>query len=193
MNYCNVIPCNRKVHAGHMCTMHYSRYVRRGNPYYFTGKAKLIVSRTNYRGPSRRSTYISYTAMKQRCLNPKNTNYKYYGGRGIKVHDAWVHSFQAFVDDLGLRPDGKTLDRIDHNGNYEPGNVRWANKHEQAANRSSSTKMVGVKYNSFTGKWYASLCIDGYNVLDGYRFNTREDAYKARTQAVVKYLQNPET
>jgi hypothetical protein len=85
----------------------------------------------------------SYGAMMNRCYNPNATNYKYYGGRGIKVSERWKGNFQNFRADLGPRPPGCTLDRINNNGDYEPGNVRWATKIEQA-NNQSTTHLVAV-------------------------------------------------
>jgi hypothetical protein len=72
--------------------------------------------------------------MIQRCNNPKATNYKYYGGRGITVCDRW-HSFINFLADMGERPAGMTLDRIDVNGKYEPSNCRWTTSSEQQQNK----------------------------------------------------------
>ena len=75
--------------------------------------------------------------MKGRCLNPKSTGYKYYGGRGISVWPEWVDSFEAFFTHIGEKPTPEhSLDRIDVNGNYEPGNVRWATTFEQAVNKT---------------------------------------------------------
>lgn len=81
------------------------------------------------------TTYNSWAAMKQRCYDPKRSNYAYYGGRGIKVCDQWINSFDQFLADMGERPEGKTLDRIDVNGNYEPSNCRWVTAKEQTSNR----------------------------------------------------------
>lgn len=94
-------------------------------------------------------TYRAWQSMKQRCLNPRCHNYRLYGGRGITICDRWVNSFENFLADLGERPgDGYSLDRIDVNGDYEPGNCRWANKVEQARNRRDSAyvEIEGVPY-----------------------------------------------
>ena len=87
-------------------------------------------------GSQRTPEYITWRNMLQRCGNPRAHNYKYYGGRGIRVCDRWVNSYTDFLLDVGRKPtDEHTLDRIDVNGNYEPGNVRWATWSEQAANK----------------------------------------------------------
>ncbi len=82
-------------------------------------------------------TYRSWRSWIARCLNPNTPNFRYWGGRGITISDRWLgdHGFENFLADLGERPDGLTLDRIDNEGNYEPGNVRWASWTQQANNR----------------------------------------------------------
>lgn len=83
----------------------------------------------------RHALYSTWCQMRRRCENPGATQYPYYGGRGIKVCERWRQDFAAFVADVGERPEGMTLDRINNDGNYEPGNVRWATRAEQRANR----------------------------------------------------------
>jgi hypothetical protein len=82
----------------------------------------------------RTPTYRSWQAMKERCFNEKSIGYKRYGGKGITVCERWKNSFENFLADMGERPEGKTIDRIDHTGNYEPSNCKWSTRKEQARN-----------------------------------------------------------
>jgi hypothetical protein len=93
-------------------------------------------------GDSSSTLYNCWRAIKQRCLNPKNKDYKNYGGRGITITLEWVNNFPAFRDyvfqSLGPCPKEHTLDRIDNDRNYEPGNLRWAPRSTQNRNRQNS-------------------------------------------------------
>jgi len=87
-------------------------------------------------------TFKSWESMKQRCTNQNSPDYFKYGGRGITICDRWLNSFDSFYEDMGLRPKGTTLDRIDNDGNYEPDNCRWATAIEQLSNRRNTARYM---------------------------------------------------
>ena len=107
----------------------------RGRPVnYITGHHALRHGHSTRAGVS--AEYTAWQGMKDRCFNSKQKDYHRYGGRGIKVCKRWLNSFENFLADVGPRPLGTTLDRFpNRNGDYEPGNVRWATRLEQSRNR----------------------------------------------------------
>jgi hypothetical protein len=125
---CSVVDCNNNASCRHevgpVCNAHYLRFRRSGH----FGK----------RDEARQSedpAYRVWINMKSRCLNPNATGFDLYGGRGISIHPSWLASFEKFLSDVGPRPTGShTLDRIDVNGDYEPGNCRWATQTQQCRN-----------------------------------------------------------
>lgn len=99
--------------------------------------ARRAGDRTRTHGQSKSSLYSIWDTMHQRCSNPKTKDFKNYGGRGISVCGAWDR-FETFAVDMGPRPDGLTLERVDTNGNYEPTNCIWATPLAQARNSRSN-------------------------------------------------------
>lgn len=93
-------------------------------------------------GASFTKEYNIWKGIKQRCFYPKHVQFDRYGGRGITMHPGWVDSYENFIKDMGPRPSSKhSVDRKDNNGNYEPGNCRWATKGEQSNNTSVTIKI----------------------------------------------------
>lgn len=147
------------------------------------------------------ATYNSWCGMKQRCNNPNFTTFKNYGGRGIKLCERW-NEFKNFLEDMGERPEEKTLDRINNNGNYNKENCKWATRKEQSSNMRSNVyltfygkkrtvaewcRKVGIKQDIFCKRrsmgWSIKECLWGKKQIN---FNKLEIP-KNRKEG-VKYL-----
>lgn len=132
---CSIPGCRKRARARTWCVRHYQHWRAHGDP--------LRTRGTERHGQYLSLTYRSWAAMLLRCTNPRTNGYENYGGRGIRVCDEWRRSYVAFRRDVGRRPSRRhTLDRIDPNGHYEPGNVRWATAKQQRHNRRDRLAMA---------------------------------------------------
>lgn len=114
-------------------------------------RTETTVARFTTHGATGTPEYKSWLGMIERCENTKHREFKYWGGRGIRVCARWRHSFGNFLQDMGERPPGTSIDRYPNNdGNYEPGNCRWATVEQQANNKRSNRIIVigGEKHTS---------------------------------------------
>jgi len=111
------------------------------------------------------SSYQTWQAMKTRCLNPKSSSYKNYGDRNITICDKWM-SFEGFFEDMGERPDGYSLDRIDNNKGYSKENCRWATPAEQNRN---------TRQNKFLTKNGKTMCMRDWSNETGIPYPTIQD------------------
>jgi hypothetical protein len=102
--------------------------------------------------------YRAWAEMKARCYRRTHAHYACYGGRGIRVCDVWRESYEAFLGDVGRRPArGYSLDRLDNNGHYEPGNCRWATQIEQVRNRRCTVYLTAFGRTQCLTAWAAEV------------------------------------
>lgn len=139
-----------------------------------------LVDRNKKHGLSKsyKSTYRSWKDMRSRCGNVNDFDYADYGGRGIRVCEQW-EDFAVFFRDMGARPNGKTLDRIDVNGNYRPENCRWADAKTQANNKRNNRLVEYQGQTRTLAQWCENFGIEQSKVK--YRINagwSLEDAFK---------------
>lgn len=176
---CSIEDCKEKHYALGFCNRHYETFKKYGDP---------LFTKTEKHGMSKTQTYRCWTNMKQRCNNKKKSQYKDYGGRGIKVCEEWINSFLEFHKDMGECPDNHSIDRIDVNGNYEPGNCRWADNTTQSQNtRTRTYSKTGCKgVTKLKDKFQALISKDGKNYYLKLH-NTFEEAVIARLKGELKY------
>lgn len=103
-------------------------------------------------GMARTPEHIIWTGIKARCLNRRNSAYYRYGGRGIKVCERWMHSFQNFLSDMGKKPSPDySIDRINNDGDYSPENCRWATRSQQMKNRNFMRHHQKIEFMGING------------------------------------------
>jgi len=157
---------------------------------------KYASIRNKTHGMSRTSAYRSWQEMKNRCTNTQQESYHIYGGRGITVYKPWLESFKTFLEYIGPKPPGNrwTIERIDVDGNYEPGNVLWANSEQQNRNRrkfrNNTSGTTGVSIRDYKGNIrYTAFWIDLVGKEHSKSFSTNKYGDKAEQMAIEYRLQ----
>lgn len=153
-------------------------------------KSDILRKKVTTHGLSKTAEYETWCGMRKRCLNKNTATYSYYGGRGITICERW-NIFENFLSDMGTKPHGNySIERIDVNGNYEPGNCKWASPTEQARNtrkrKDGKNVTVGVSWHKATHKYMAYIVVNGKPVYLGV-FVSIDEAAKARKSAELKY------
>lgn len=161
-----------------------------------------LVERNTKHGKAYTSAYFIWQGMKDRCCNPSNARYNDYGGRGIYVDPAWM-DFNVFYKDMGDRPKGKSLDRIDNNGPYRKGNCRWATRKEQNNNKRNTRYLTYNGETKLLSEWGETLGINpgtlGSRIARGRTvdqilqpytegMNTRKDATMVEFEGAMRPL-----
>jgi hypothetical protein len=152
--------------------------------------------------------YPTWAGIKARCNNPRDPSFEGYGGRGIKVCAAWADDIHAFLRDMGPRPPGTSIDRIDNDGDYAPGNCRWATPAQQRDNSRTPRRYRplpgttpkkrkdglpitripdGVAWNKDRTQFRAWIYTSDRRRLDLGTFDTAEEAVAARRAAEIKF------
>lgn len=173
---CTVEGCEKEEFCRGLCVAHYANALRHDKSF-----SRLRI-RTNKIKEHRRE-YDIWRSMKQRCFDKNHQAYYRYGGRGITVCDRWIgpYGFEHFYEDMGDKPDGKTLDREDNSKGYSPDNCRWATIWEQAKNTRKSdgrSLPVGVGYDKNKHRFTAYIQIGGEKLSK--RFINKDDAISQR-------------
>lgn len=115
-------------------------------------------------GKTNSPEYAIWTAMKSRCHNQNTIHYADYGGRGIKVCDRWKNSFENFFFDMGCKPDGMTIDRINNDGDYDPKNCKWASRLDQSNNKRNN-RIITINGESMTLSQWSKKCKVGESTI----------------------------
>ena len=136
-------------------------------------------------------TYKTWCSMKERCLNSNSKSYEEYGSKGISIYEPWKESFEEFLKDMGVRPEGTSLDRIDPEKDYTPDNCQWADASNQAFNKTlkitNTSGKTGVSYNAERDRWVAGITCNYEHIYLG-SFKDKKSAIDARLAAELKYF-----
>ena len=180
---CSIAPCEKAAHGRGYCRSHYMSWWRHGDASWID--CNRVHAET---GSTKHPLYSLYRGMISRCYSSGNPKYSRYGARGIKVCDRWLEpltiGFWNFVDDMGVRPPGYTLDRLDVDGDYSAENCRWASQFAQQSNRSNNRKHIGVRQTA-SGSWEAKAMAHGIEYQKN--FGTLEEAVAQRNEWENEY------
>jgi hypothetical protein len=144
-------------------------------------------------GLSKTSVYKSWSMMKSRCNNPEYSHYSYYGGRGITVCKEWEESFEVFLEDMGPKPEGFTLDRIDNEKGYYKENCKWSTREEQVDNRRNK---VNLTLNSLTfsvKEWAEILGVKRSQIYLALYNGATLEGYINKRNLIPRLLEHPLT
>lgn len=180
MRYCTFTGCTSKHKALGFCDNHYRKFQRWGDPFARSSHIR--------HGDRYSPEYMSWLHMKQRCTNPKDRAYKNYGGRGIKVCEAWLSDYRVFLQNMGRKPTPQhSIDRKDNDGDYTPDNCRWATSLEQNINqRVRKDNTSGYRGVYARGKkWAAYVRHSGLAINLGVFDDPTEAAY-VRDQVAIQ-------
>lgn len=176
---CKISTCTEKFLAKGYCRAHYEQVRVNG---YIT---RQFVSKNT--GKTKHPLYATWQNMLVRCYRKNNPHYKNYGGRGIKVCERWRNKthkgFNNFLEDMGERPEGMTLDRIDVNGNYEPSNCKWSTRQEQMLNTRVSTDTPNIYL-----KGYRKDGTPIYQVVNNYKATYKNASSLREAQNIRRQL-----
>jgi hypothetical protein len=153
---CAIKGCDEPIRSMCFCAHHYDMWNRYGHP--LAGVLSNHKARVRKTHDKERK---AYHAMKTRCTNPRTKAWPGYGGRGITICQRWTESFANFLEDMGRAAPGLSLERLDVNGNYEPGNCKWGTPTEQARNtrwtRLTQEKVIEARRRSGGGETIADI------------------------------------
>lgn len=134
-------------------------------------------------------THITWRSMIDRCYNPSREAYKYYGALGVTVCERWK-TYENFLEDMGERPDGMTLNRVKGAKEYSPENCEWATRsvqaYDQRIRETNKSGVTGVCWDKRVGKWEAYISVNKKKVSLGF-YNTIKDASEVRSEAELEY------
>ena len=177
---CCCAGCGYDAFCKGVCKAHYEQIRKYGKP---VGPIKPHIKARGGITNKYPNEYRAWNLMKRRCYNHNDRSYRNYGSRGIKVCDRWINSFQNFLEDMGSKPDGCSLDRIDTNKDYSPENCRWADWWTQQRNRRNNRAVPCIKKHR---RKFLLTIQNGGNILHKL-YNTEEEAILARDSITAEW------